>query len=261
VGSLDRDMNFTIRHVPPGNYTLRYGPQYPRAGELSAQVPVEVADHDVRDLVLTPHVVQAIEIEGQVKLREGGSPGRWYVYLRPRTGYGVSAHTEQDGSFVAQGLLPEHYAVQVMPERQPTPAVPSTGHVVSIMLADLDVQEKGFDLDGIPQHKPLTIMVTNQWAKLSGTITDTQGAPVANTGIYFQPSRPGQTGYATTDDKGNFHAMLAEAGDYRVFALDPDATPAFGDEDYLKAHLGDFPMIHVVLGDNPPLRLVRNVPR
>jgi len=29
-------------------------------------------------------------------------------------------------------------------------------------------------------------------------------------------------------------------------------------DEYLKAHQGDFPLIHVAFGDNPPLTLVRN---
>jgi len=261
MGSLDRDGSFTIRHVPPGTYTLRYGSQNPRAGELSAQVPVEVADHDVRGLALTPHAVQAIDLEGQVKLREGGSPGGWYVYLRPQMGYGVSSHTEEDGSFVVKGLLPEHYAVQATPERRPTAAAPSMGHVVSIMLGDLDVQEKGFDLDGTPPQKSLNVLVSNRYAMLTGTIVDPQGAPVANARIYFQSSLPGHRGYAVTDDKGNFRAILNEAGDYRVFAVNEDIVTAGDLDDYESAHLGDFPLVHVVLGDNPPVRLVRNPPR
>jgi len=262
TGFLDRDMNFTIRHVPPGTYTLRFGSYPPKAGDLLAQVPLEVADQDVRNLVVTPHVVQAIDLQGQVKLREGGSPGGWYVYLRPQMGYGVSAHSEDDGSFAAKGLLPEHYAVQVTPDRSASLSpTPSKGHVVSITLGDLDVSDTGFDLDGTPQQKPLIILVSNRYALLSGTAVDAQGAPIANASIYFQNVQTGRPANAATDGKGNFRAMLDEPGDYHVFVVDRDVMDSQGQDEYLNAHLTDFPVIHAVLGDNPPLRLVRSPTR
>jgi protocatechuate 3,4-dioxygenase beta subunit len=170
----------------------------------------------------------------------------------------VSAHTNEDGAFIAKGLLPEHYNVQAMPDRG---AIPDTkalrGHVVSITLGDLDVQQKGFDLDGAPQ-KALHIVASTQYATISGTVLDPQGAPMANVSMYFQSNRPSQGGYSTTDDKGVFHAMLTEAGEYHVFvAVDQDAMSTQGEE-YLKAHQGDFPVVHAILGENPPVTLVKN---
>jgi len=131
-----------------------------------------------------------------------------------------------------------------------------------VTLGDLDVQQKGFDLEGAPQ-KPLHISVSTQYANISGTVLDTQGAPMANASMYFQSSQPSQrgyasTGYSTTDDKGVFHAMLTEPGEYNVFvAVDQDAMSTQGEE-YLKAHQGDFPVVRAVLGENPPVTLVKN---
>lgn len=254
--SVTKDGTFTLRHVPPGTYTLRYGEQIPHAGDMSAQLPVEIADHDVRDLLLAPHVVQAVDLAGQLQLREGGPAGPWIVYLRPRFGTGVSAHTDADGSFLFKGLLPEHYAVQVMNERRPTDNPPK-GHVVAVLYGDQDAQEKGFDLDGAAP-KPLRITASNLYANLTGAIVDSQGAPVANANLCFQSTNSGLQGHASTNDKGSFRALLAEPGEYRVYVIDADAASTVVDDEYMKAHQGDFPMVHVALGDNPSVTLARN---
>ena len=261
MSQLDRDTNFTVRHVPPGTYTLRYGSYNPRAGELLAQVSVEVADHELSNLLLTAHTVQPVDIAGQVKAREGGPAGPWNVYLRPRTGTGASARSEEDGSFVVKGLLPEHYAVQVTPARLARDNARYPGRIVSITLGDVDVQEKGFDVDGIPQQKSLTVLVTDHYALLNATVVDTQGAPLAHTGIYLKGSQPDQAGSAVTNENGNVRVTLPEAGDYHVFVIDPNVPSVVGDDDYISAHMADFPMVRVALGANPPVKLVRNVPQ
>jgi hypothetical protein len=251
---------FAIRHVPPGTYKLRYGRGNPRPGDLFALLNVEVADRDVRDVVVSPHVVQPVDLEGQVVVREGGPPGLWMVYLRPPSGMGVTLHMNEDGSFVAQGLMPEHYSVQALPDRRAFQGkTAAAGYVVAVTLGDLDVRQKGFDLDGPPQ-KPLCITVSTQYANISGRVVDSQGAPVAHTTVFFRSSPPVRLGSATTDDKGWFHATLTEAGDFHVYtSADQNMMAAQGEDEYLKAHQGDFPLIHVAFGDNPPLSLVRNV--
>ena len=250
---------FAMRHVPPGTYKLRYGQGNPRPGDLFAQSKVEVGDRDLRDLIITPHVVQPVDVEGQVVVREGGSPEPWMVSLHKPFGSGVGAHTNEDGSFVVKGLLPEHYLVQLIADKNALQGkTAAQGYIASAMLGDLDVREKGFDLDGPPQ-KPLRITVGTQYANIGGSVVDSQGAPVAHTTVFFRSSPPVRLGSATTDDKGWFHATLTEAGDFHVYtSADQSMMAAQGEDEYLKAHQGDFPLIHVAFGDNPPLTLVRN---
>ena len=252
------ETTFTIRHVPPGTYKLRYGQSNPRAGDLYAELSVVVGEQEVRDVVVTPHVLQPVDLKGQVVLREGGTPGPWMVYLRSPMGSGVTAHTNEDGSFVVPGLLPQHYSVQTTPDRFENQGRVPPGHVVSIMLDDQDVKDKGFDLDAAPQ-KPLVVTVSKLYANISGTIVDSQGAPLANAGVVFRSGQPGGAAAATTNDKGQFQAWLPEAGDYHLYATADQADIlTFGDSEFLKSHEADFPVLRVALGDNAPVTLVRN---
>jgi len=256
------ETTFTIRHVPPGTYKLRYGQSNPRAGDLYAELRVAVAEQDVHDVVVTPRVVQPVDLKGQLVLREGGAPGPWMVYLRSPSGSVVTAHLDQDGSFVIPGLLPQHYSVQTTPDRSANQGRVPPGHVVSIMLDGQDVKDKGFDLgfdpDAAPQ-KPLVVTVSKLYANISGTIVDSQGAPLANAGVVFRSGQPGGAAAATTNDKGQFQAWLPEAGDYHLYATADQADIlTFGDSEFLKSHEADFPVLRVALGDNAPVTLVRN---
>jgi hypothetical protein len=252
------DTTFTMRHVPPGTYKLHYGQGQPRAGDLYSEVSVVVGEQDVRDVVVTPHVLQPVDLKGQVVSREGGTPGPWMVYLRSPMGSGVTAHTNEDGSFAVPGLLPQHYSVQTTPDRFENQGKVPPGHVVSIMLDEQDVKDKGFDLDGPPQ-KPLVVTVSKLYANISGTIVDSQGAPLANAAIVFRSGQPGGTGGAATNDKGQFQAWLPEAGDYHLYvAADQSEIVTLSDSDFLTAHQADFPILRVAIGDNPPVTLVRN---
>jgi Carboxypeptidase regulatory-like domain len=242
------DFDFTIRHVPPGSYKLHYGSTEPRAGDSIAELPLEVADHDISNLVLTAHTVAPIDIEGQISLREGGAPGAWIVSAQSTTGRSAMVKSNEDGTFVLKGLLPQHYRLQAAPDRSGTPAMPSMAHMVSAKVGDREIPQSGFDVDGSAQT--IHITATQQFAAFSGTAVDSQGAPLTNTALYFVSSQAALRGFVTTDDKGTFHTALAEAGDYRVY-LAVDGSRELEND-------GDFPVVHAALGENPPVRLVRN---
>jgi hypothetical protein len=250
------DMNFTLRHVPPGNYRLHYGSTELHAGDVVADVALEVADHDVSNLVLAARVVAPIDLEGKIALREGGAPGAWIVSAQANNGRGATAHANGDGSFVLKGLLPQHYRVTVQSDpRVPPSDAMGMGRIVSLKVGDSEVQQGAFDLDDTT--RPMRITATRQYAAVGGIIVDSQGAPIVNTAVVFLSDRGMQGGFATTDDQGNFQAALTDAGDYRVYLAD-DAVRAAGDDSYRKAHQGDFPIVHATLGPNPPVRLVRS---
>jgi protocatechuate 3,4-dioxygenase beta subunit len=256
TGRSQGQTTFTIRHVPPGTYTLRLGQPNARVGDLTAELPLEVGDHDVNGLVLTAQPAQGVDVEGQIAMREGGTPGPWTVSVQSPYGRGATAHTSDDGSFVLKGLLPDHYTVQALPDRSKNPKL--NGHVVSIQFGDGEVQQRGFDLDSAG-GKPLRIHASTRNVSITGTIVDGQGVPLANATVYLQASQPAQQGFATTDAQGHFRAVMTDAGDYRVYvSTDLDAASLQTDDPFLKAHSGDFPVIHAAYGDNPPVRLVRN---
>jgi hypothetical protein len=163
-------------------------------------------------------------------------------------GPGVTAHAEEDGSFVLKGLLPGHYDLQVMPDF-PLTAQPLPVFATSARLGEREVLRRGFDVDGQPVGsmkitlgKPTTI---------SGKIVDAAGQPVADKTLYF--SSPAGQGGAVSNAEGTFQSFLRTAGEYHVYVL-PDLNLA-SDPDYLKEHENDFPVVRVVAGENPPMVL------
>ena len=251
------DGTWTIPHVPPGSYTLRYlwGNNPVKAGDLVAEMAVEVEAHDLRGLVLTPHQVQGVDVEGKIAADSGAAPGLWQIAVRGSTGSGPTAHSSDDGSFVLKGLLPGHYQVQVLPERIGTPgagAMTPYSMPISAKLGEKEVLRPGFDLDGT---SPGVLRIRlGKLTHISGAIVDTRGAPIAGATLVFLSTQPGGQGFAITDEKGTFSAALPMAGDYHAYMAN-EASQG-GEEEYLKAHEKDFPLLRVVDGDNPPVMLV-----
>jgi protocatechuate 3,4-dioxygenase beta subunit len=253
------DGTFLIRHVTPGRYTLvmQTGNGSIQAGDLLAKLPVEVSGLDVRDLVLTPHVVQAVDVPGTVVVDGGGTPGRMSISLRGNMGPGVTARSEEDGSFVLKGLLPGHYGIQAVPDfflaaRMSGVAAgkpPVLLLATSVRLGEEEVLQKGIEVDS----QPLGAMkiTLGKPATISGKIVDAAGQPVAGQMIYFLS--PAGTAGTISDAEGAFQALPRVAGEYHVYAL-PDQSAA-ADSDYLKEHEKDFPVVRIVAGENPPIVL------
>ena len=251
------DGTFLVRHVTPGRYTLvmQSGNGNLQAGDMLAKLPVEVGSMDLRDLVLTLQVAQAVDVPGTVVVEGGGTPARMLISLRRTTGSGISAHSEEDGSFVLKGLLPGHYDVQVIPDFLSAAAAGVAVQQLSLQttsarLGEKEILQKGFDVDSQPVGpmkitlgKPITI---------SGKIVDAAGQPVASQMIYFL-SPTGNTGGTMSNADGAFKAYLRTAGEYHVYAW-ADQT-SLADPDYLKEHESDFPVVRVVAGENPPIVL------
>jgi hypothetical protein len=268
------DGNWTIRHVPPGNYTLRYqsGTYPPKAGDLLAETAVKVEDRDLPGLLLTPHQAQAVDVEGRI-VAAGGEPGRWQIALRGATGQGQTAHSNEDGTFVLKGLLPGHYDMQILPENRGQAGImnPSSfplsaklgsplsamlGSPLSAKLGEKEVLRSGFDVDSTPPG--VLRIALGKPIGIAGTVVDPQGQPIAGATLFFRSDQPGGQGVAVAGDSGVFHSTLNAAGDYHVYmAADvSDLANQGGEDEYLKAHAQDFPVLHVVEGRNPPVTLV-----
>ncbi len=250
------DSTFTFRHVPPGSYTLHYGNNGPQlhAGDYIGELKFEAGTSDLTGLALEPHPAQPVDVTGQIVMREGGPVGAWMIFAR-RNGEGTPAEINPDGTFVLKGLLPGHYNLQATPDMRSLQSQPRTTpppHVVSTMLGDQELKQNVLDLDGTTP-KPLRITASSQYAVLTGMIVDAKGQAVTNMPVIFMSDQPNKRGFANTDDKGAFRAMLPEAGDYHAYILSEQEL--MNDEDYLAAHRNDFPVIHTFMGDNGPLAL------
>jgi hypothetical protein len=252
------DGSFQFRHVPPGSYILRARTSNQtneiHAGDLLVTSPLEVETSDVTGLVLTPHVVQPIDLAGTVVQQGGGTPQAVLVVARGTNGEGASAHSAEDGSFVLKGLLPGHYSLRVQPDYQAivqravtTAASPFT-FPSSARLGEQEVLETGFAIDSAPAG-PLQITMKLP-IRITGQVVDSAGNPVPGANL-LAFSDQGPQGAGVSDEKGTFQMTVRTAGDYRILAT-TDRTSSY-DLEYLKAHEKDSQALRIVEGQNPPV--------
>lgn len=256
-----RDGSFVIRHVPPGDYILRanFGNGAPKAGDLLAEQKLQVGDADERDIVLKPHELRAVDLAGTVLLQGGGNPSPMRIGLRARNGRGASTRSNEDGTFVLPGLLPGHYEIQVVPDMKivngaiDLSSMAGASYPVSAQLGDKEVLESGFDLDG-PVASPLRVTV-GSFIGIDGKLLDASGQPVSGAALLAIASGAAAStgGFAITEASGTFRLMLRKPGDFHTYLADDQSD--WDDPDNLKKHEGDFPLVRVADGANPPVTL------
>jgi hypothetical protein len=170
---------------------------------------------------------------------------------------GQTAHSAEDGAFLLKGLLPGHYEVQILPENLAQVGFMNLSNLpLSARLGDKEVLRSGFDVDSTPPG--ILRIALGKPIKIGGTVVDTQGKPVAGATLFFRSDQPSGQIFASTGETGVFQTALTVAGDYHVYmAADAsDMVNQGGEDEYLKAHAQDFPVLHVVEGENPPVTLV-----
>ena len=252
------DGSFSIPHVPPGRYKLvaQSGGGRPQAGDLLAEVPLEVGSADLRNLAIRPHAVEAVDVPGIFVVDGGGTPMPMLIGLHGPAGTLPTVHSEPDGSFVLKGLFPGHYSLRLNPDQSAarlSSAAPAQDAMfpLAARLGDAEILQQGFDIDG-PPPSPIRITL-GKLIDVKGKLLDAAGLPVPGAAIAFI-SGTGQTnGGARSDMEGNFRGFVRRAGDYHVY-IDEDGN-SLTNPDYLQEHEKDFPVVHLVSGENPPLVL------
>jgi hypothetical protein len=127
---------------------------------------------------------------------------------------------------------------------------------LSAKLGEKEVLRSGFDVDGTPPG--VLRIALGKPIDIRGTVVDPQGQPMAGAMLVFLSDPRGWQGFAAADDAGVFHTALPAAGDYHVYMAGDvsDVSNQGGEDEYLKAHAQDFPVLHVVDGQNPSVTLV-----
>ncbi len=253
-----RDGSFVIRHVAPGDYTVRANPATASPGQdkLVAEQKLRVGDTDERDIILKPHILQSVDVAGALVMQGGGSPPPMHIRLQPNTGTGASAQPSEDGSFVLKGLLPGHYEIRVAPDIKMAngtidfASIARAGYAVSAQLGDLEVLDSGFDLDG-PPTAPLRITVSTHVIEIEGKLLDTTGEPISGALLVAMSGAEGRA-VAATEAGGIFRLVLRNPGDYHIYL---GGQVDLNDPDSVKKHESDFPLLKVADGVNPPLLL------
>jgi hypothetical protein len=259
-GVQQSDGSFIIRHVPPGDYTLRAasGNYPPKAGDFLAIQKVRIGEADERNIVLALHEVQPVDLAGTVVTDAGGNPPPMTIGLRALSGPGISTRSNEDGSFVLRGVLPGHYYVQTRPEMKivnsaiESKSAVAAGYLFSVLLGETEVLQSGFDV-GVAPVGPLRIRFSANTIEVSGKLLDASGQPVSGAQLMLISSEPYGEGGANTDADGGFRCSLRQPGQYRVYVMDDQSE--WNDADYMSQHENDFPPLTVVNGTNPPVTL------
>ena len=229
----------------------------PKAGDLLGEQQLRVGGADERGIVLKPHEVQAVDLAGTVVIEGGGNPPPMHIGLRGVYGPGVSARSNEDGSFVLKDLLPGHYDMQIIPDTivngtvEPG-SIAGASYPVSARLGENEVLQTGFDLDG-PPASSLRITVGSHWIEIGGKVLDASGGPVS--GALLAVASDGSAGQdtAAAGANGAFRLMLRQPGDYHIHLISDQSD--WDDPDYVKKHESDFPLLRVVDGTTAPVTL------
>jgi len=191
-----------------------------------------------------------------VALKGGGNPSPVRIMLSLANGRGASVLPNADGSFVLKGLLPGHYEVRVMPDMKfvnggvDVRNLYGTSYPVSAQYGEKEVLETGIDLDG-PAAGPLRIAL-DAYIQIDGKLLSGSGEPMAGVLLAVESGEAlGKCCMAFADAEGTFRLMVRHSGEYHIY-LESDSGDA-GAPDYFKKHEGDFPVLRVADGPNPPL--------
>ncbi len=264
------DGSFVIRHVRPGNYNLRFqsGNYPPKAGDLIARQQLQVGDADVAGLTVTAHEAQPMDLSGTIVLSGGEVLHSVIIEAQGESGSGVTARSDDSGSFVLRALLPGRYRIQVRPVSVPT-GPEQMIYAVSARLGEREVLSEGLDLYD-PPADPLLVTLRSGSSdaptfRASGTLLDAAGRPVAGARLMLLSTRrPVTQVWADTDSSGAFNANAAAGGEYRIFAVsDQSQADLLSDCDFVEAHRGDYPPLFLSEGAGPrfTLKMPATAPR
>jgi hypothetical protein len=205
------DGTFTLWRVPPGSYSVA-ARVYGGKGGQSAPVDVQVSDASVDDVVLQPMEPFPVDFrvegwdgrQGSVKLQPMGRPEgeQWMGAV------GAS------GEFQWSQCWPALYQVTI-------PELPANSYIKRVRLGAIEAPDGLLDLRGGEPHQPVTIELSTNAARVSGSVTDSNG-PVPSalvalfpTGKYANERRI--LGQADVDGKYYFGGLAP--GKYAILAL------------------------------------------
>jgi hypothetical protein len=270
------DGSFVMDGVTPGQHTLVVGssadlarseslvarglanPVPAGTAMLWAQERIVVAGADVSGVTL--RLREGFTVTGQIVI-QGDSPAPWpttalrvqlppsnRVSLAMSVAFGSSASATVDGSFTLAGVIPGSYRLRVTSPNAPgTPWAPK-----SAMLDGRDLIDIPLDIDR--SISGVAVTMTNTWAELSGTLTDSVGQPApqlyvmlfsTNKAHWFNGTRWVRNVRAT--DAGTYQIRTLPAGEYYLCALTEIDLQLFQEREYLEQLVSS--SIKVVVGD------------
>jgi hypothetical protein len=206
--------SYEIRNLAPGSYYV-FGEATDAANPEERQYarqPVEVIDRDVEgvDLVFLP----GARVTGTVKL-EGSSPvpiQSLAMFLQPAGSLArEQIKVAADGKFASLEIAPGMYQFGV------------AGHAYLKSVRVGEQEADGGKIDTEHLAGPVMVVVSADFGKAEGTVTDDAGKPVSNARVTLIPDQSISNWHdrfqnETTTSAGKFSFTDIEPGDYKVFA-------------------------------------------
>jgi protocatechuate 3,4-dioxygenase beta subunit len=242
------DGSFTIRDVPPGEYSLetsRYGNEADGPPEV-ALMTIFVDGNDIEGLLLTGSTGGTVS--GKIVSEDGTLPKASGVFITIGEPYrnqpppvllgafreGRSGRTVQDdGSFTVRNVFGRARFQVTLPE----------GWMLkSIRLAGRDITDAPLELKSGEQLNGVEILVTNRLTELSGQVVDATKTPVGDATVLIFPAdadrwyENARAIRATRpDQKGRWQLKGLPAGDYLAIAREYIEVDAWQDPEFLES--------------------------
>jgi hypothetical protein len=242
------DGTFTIRDVPPGEYTLqasRYGPEADGPPE-AALMTVFVDGNDIEGLTLTGS--NGGIVSGKVVSEDGTLPKTSGIVINISEAYRnqpppllLGAFREnrggptvlEDGSFTVNNVF-GRARFQV--------TVPDGWMVKGIRHEGRDISDAVVELQSRQQISGVEILVTNRVTEAGGQVVDDKNVPLGDATVLLFPADDGRW-YENSrairatrpDQQGRWQLKAMPAGEYLAVALDYMEVDAWQDPEYLES--------------------------
>lgn len=278
----DKNGNFTLNSVVPGEYTLQTrsmtimtsgsgdtmmfavrvgGPEGGGDAEFGS-LPLNVTGEDVGNVVVM--TIKGTTATGRVTF-EGGSKPNNTASLRiaslpadvqgPAPGRGTSEAIKPDGSFDIKGLAGQLLLRPV--------GLPTGWTMKAVRLNGADVTDNGIEFKPGEAINGLEVVLTSAISRVTGTVSTSSGAPVKDYTVVFFSDDPQrwtapQNRYVVgtrPDQEGRFQIRDLPPGSYYAIAVDYIPQGEWGDPELLDRLKGKATHVNIDEGESKTVEL------
>jgi hypothetical protein len=223
TGVVDRNGEFTLLGVPPGEYVLQGTRVVPSGPTLAFKMPLTVPSRDLAGVRAT--LTRGFKISGRIVTDDPSQPlpsQRLGLNLDSRE-WPVDDYSETmaaaDGTFTSAEIPPGRFQLSV--------PVPSGWFVKSVTLQGRDIADLPFEMK--ETMSGVTVTMSRRGASVSGAVRSTAGAPDATAALLLFPTDTrlwidyGPYSRRLKDTRatrtGTFEIRDLPAGDYYLVAV------------------------------------------